>query len=458
MPTYRSISVSLHSQFDVGKLPEYLPKPNSFYAERGIEGSIPEIIDEKTSTFSVYIPVLPGSQFWISYSIAPPVPDEQQFLFKLFINNAHIVSWCCGKKEGWKGRSMFALFEREEDENGKKRVEKRALFFAAPDREDGEWKGVTDPFDPNAHVEIRVYRASARKRVDREIEVYAKTAHGSNGRGIDLVNAGRAGAEHPKRFYKFALIDPVDQPFATFRYYYRTWGQLEELCLFQEGTDEPAMSIIEPSSFEPGPADPEKMAIETKQSDSDDVFKESGEGKGGNIKRSYYVPRGAPDSRNGRPQSSFHEPVCVSRDLQPRSQSQGEVRHSGLGTPPRFYGLSALPPVKFELPAPPTRSLPSIPPKHDVSSTEYRPHPAYPVEDWAMKTPSPVKSMRDGISTPPLGARRGFGGLSIMNAVSNAWRRRGLPNSGTASDTCSHTTPSGSASQEDDIHGIGRAL
>jgi hypothetical protein len=39
-----------------------------------------------------------------------------------------------------------------------------------------------------------------------------------------LVNAGLAKGESPKRFYEFALIDPVDQPFATFKYYYRTLG------------------------------------------------------------------------------------------------------------------------------------------------------------------------------------------------------------------------------------------
>lgn len=30
---------------------------------------------------------------------------------------------------------------------------------------------------------------------------------------------------HPQNFYQYALIDPVDTPFARFRYYYRPWGQ-----------------------------------------------------------------------------------------------------------------------------------------------------------------------------------------------------------------------------------------
>lgn len=66
-----------------------------------------------------------------------------------------------------------------------------------------------------------------------------------------LVNAGRAGPEQPKRFYKFALIDPVHQPFATFCYHYRTWGQLRELGLLDDYYAESEvndMSIIEPGT------------------------------------------------------------------------------------------------------------------------------------------------------------------------------------------------------------------
>src|ERR1700755_400102 len=123
MPTYRSINLELHSQFDIETLPEFFPRPQSYYAGRGNSTHIPSPFDEKTSTCSVYISVIPASQFWIVYSISPPIPEEQQFLFKLFINGAHIVSWSTGRSDNWKGRTMFALYEREEGGDGKKRVE-----------------------------------------------------------------------------------------------------------------------------------------------------------------------------------------------------------------------------------------------------------------------------------------------------------------------------------------------
>lgn len=30
---------------------------------------------------------------------------------------------------------------------------------------------------------------------------------------------------HPKRYFMFSLVDPLDQPFTTFRFYYRNWGK-----------------------------------------------------------------------------------------------------------------------------------------------------------------------------------------------------------------------------------------
>ena len=44
-----------------------------------------------------------------------------------------------------------------------------------------------------------------------------------------MVNSGILHKNHPQRFYRYDLLDPLDQPFSTFRYYYRTWEQLETL-------------------------------------------------------------------------------------------------------------------------------------------------------------------------------------------------------------------------------------
>lgn len=184
MPNYRSIDISLHSQFDVDILPEYCPLPQYHYTERGIAYAVPEYVDDASSTCSLYVPVYPGSMFWISYSVTPPVPEGHYFLFKLYINGAHILSWSTGKDEEWKGKTMFGLYERPEDEEGKRRIEKRVLCFAT-DSDDPMWDLGKAAFDEKMRMEIRVHRAHGRKRMERELETYSATQHASNARGIE---------------------------------------------------------------------------------------------------------------------------------------------------------------------------------------------------------------------------------------------------------------------------------
>jgi hypothetical protein len=177
MPTYRSINIALHSQFGIETLPEYYPPAQAHYASLGINRTAPKLVDDDTATCSVYIPVLPGSIFWIGYSVSPPVPDGHYFLFKLYVNGAHIVSWSTGKEDKWKGKTMFGLYERAEDEDGKKRMEKRMLCF-------GPTKDVTDAFDDKSCMVIKVHRAHGRKRMGRDLEEYKGTQLAKNAKGI----------------------------------------------------------------------------------------------------------------------------------------------------------------------------------------------------------------------------------------------------------------------------------
>jgi hypothetical protein len=260
-----------------------------------------------------------------------------------------------------------------------------------------------------------------------------------------LVNAGRAGSEQPKRFYRFALIDPVDQPFATFRFFYRTWDQLHNLGLlnheYYAESEENYLSVIEPDTYSVDCNDERQdtqLGI-TEQKGSDDACKVDGEkvsvnngdekaehdtkegyehhtkatdetwsnedstSRGDSKPPGTYIPRGAPGS----------DPAVDSPEPPSHSES--------LNT----YRLSMPPSVIFEAPEPVSRPLP-IPQKHGrlSSATAYRPHPAYPMEDWAMRTPSPVPSVRESITTPPLERqkRRGITGAGLLGAISSTWK------------------------------------
>jgi hypothetical protein len=431
MPTYRSINIALHSQFDVETLPEYFPLSQSHYPDAC---KVPKLVDDATSTCSVYIPVLPGSLFWIGYSVSPPVPAGHFFLFKLYINGAHIVSWSTGKDEDWKGKTMFGLYDRPEDEDGKTRLEKRVLSFTSPQGKE-KWADVKDVFDEKMCIEIKVHRAHGRKRMEREVEHYEKTEHARNAKGINLVNAGRASSEQPKRFYKFALTDPIDQPFATFKYFYRTWEQLNYLGLLaEEAAGEEEMPVIEPYNAEGSQRSLSTTRnVSSASNPGSDIFYECGKGAvdaegqaGSSVTETTqrvtdsseqpraYIPRGAPREK------ASDETVKMGR--------QTRQRHSGVGTPPQLYRLSVPPSIKLVPSQQSTRTPPGGPHRSDyTSSTAYSPHPAYSVEEWRTRTPSPVKSTREGISTPPMGKSRAS---SLFSAFTIPWKRCGKPSLG----------------------------
>ena len=354
---------------------------------------------------------------------------------------------------------MFGLFESPEDEYGRKRIEKRVLCFTSPSRRDKTGKGSADMFDDTARVEVRVHRANGRKRIERQAEEYGRTAHAKNEKGISLVNAGRAGPEQPKRFYKFALIDPIDQPFATFRYYYRTWDQLRDLGLLEQDLvragEDNDLSVIEPQEESIRETGADRTCSSTSKR-SEDVFHDCSEGVNNENKKRQtptpsnltrptsvetgwssaggvssrrvsircvsnaselpraYIPRGAPI-----PQTNVSN-ECL--------EKQVEERDNSVRTPPQFHRLSVPPSVRLDPPEIASRPLPTVPRKSEsASSTSYRPHPADPVDDWAVRTPSPVKSVREGISTPPLGKRRADRSASgLMSAIASAWKRRGV--------------------------------
>jgi hypothetical protein len=146
MPSYSGINIGLVSQFGILTVPEFIP-PESTPSKQGKQ---PQLLDSTESVVTVYIPTYPSSIFWFMYEVADPDPGSM-FYFKLFINTRHVVSWGCCKRDGWKGKTMFALSEDKRTEGKKVR---HALAFA-PDGYDAS----------NDVFSIKVYRARGRRRI-----------------------------------------------------------------------------------------------------------------------------------------------------------------------------------------------------------------------------------------------------------------------------------------------------
>ena len=166
MPTYRSITLCLISQFDILTIPEFAPPstPNDPFS------NAPTLIDPEHSVVSVYIPTYPASQFWLSYSISPPNPPKLLYYFKLYINGKHIVSWGCGEEESYKGKTMFGLYDSSQGNGALKQslFERRVLCFRP------ETRSVQSevPENPSDFMEIKVFRSKGRMRVKPELHEY----------------------------------------------------------------------------------------------------------------------------------------------------------------------------------------------------------------------------------------------------------------------------------------------
>ncbi|KAK5999899.1 hypothetical protein QM012_004987 [Aureobasidium pullulans] len=196
MPAAEGIVLMLESQFDADTIPE-----------AAIPVSDTSDATDDTRLVDVYIPSYLASQFWLSYTVNPamlapgPAPTKYIF-FKLILDGECIVSWGVGEAEEWKGKTMWAFF-RGEDHGGWRTVDKRAFFFRA----------TADDQDFN----VLAYRARGRRRACRQFDEMPPLG----AQGFDLINWGRLKEHHPQSFHQYALLDPLDQPYATFRYHIR---------------------------------------------------------------------------------------------------------------------------------------------------------------------------------------------------------------------------------------------
>ena len=105
MPTYRSITISITSQFDICQLPEYAPPTST----NDPFSTLPALLNPEQALVTVYIPTYPSSQFWLRYSVAPPYPPKAIYYFKLYLNGKCVVSWGCGEDEKYCGKTVFGL-------------------------------------------------------------------------------------------------------------------------------------------------------------------------------------------------------------------------------------------------------------------------------------------------------------------------------------------------------------
>ncbi|KAF1983931.1 hypothetical protein K402DRAFT_423260 [Aulographum hederae CBS 113979] len=197
---------------------------------------------------------------------------EKIFLvFKMLVDGREIATWCGGAKNEIKGNVMFGLVDGEGGDCFERRV---FCFPKNPKFAKGEKRRQRT----EGMMEIRVFRADGKKKVRAEVKKWAVENPISF---IDFVDGGMVEKQRQTRFYKFRLVDPRDNPYVTFRYYFRTWAKLRSMGII-EGVDpkglSPAVAVSLASS---SPSTPSrgvrnrKASFEDSDSGSDDTLKGS---------------------------------------------------------------------------------------------------------------------------------------------------------------------------------------
>ncbi|KAK6849911.1 hypothetical protein PG995_013744 [Apiospora arundinis] len=234
MPIFRGIDVSVVASAEAKKLPEY-PHPDSASVIL-TDGEDPTRQKKVKPRISVYIPSMPGEQFWLKYSVLRMPSPATHLYFKMFMNGRPITSWGLSMKptkdgspeQPIKGTVVRALYEPENHfqhrdlGSGAREVgiETRYFHFMAglDKRTAAEDGGL---------IEVQVFRSKGRKRRAPKLPEFRD----QDRYGIKSPSGGLVENPQDATFYDWLLVDPKDSPYATFCFHYRSLKHLVQLSL-----------------------------------------------------------------------------------------------------------------------------------------------------------------------------------------------------------------------------------
>ena len=157
MVKFRGIDVTIVSQFDIRKLPEFKPRES----DDAINHNEPALRSNDNSIASCYTPLYPGSQIWFEYSIDGPHPPQAAYFFKLLHNGQTVTSWDCTAKHGYHGKTTYNIqYIGNDNFTGMPLVKRQAFKFSPQSLKE------VGAFDDC--IEVRVHRIEHRQKVPLE--------------------------------------------------------------------------------------------------------------------------------------------------------------------------------------------------------------------------------------------------------------------------------------------------
>ncbi|KAL0933008.1 uncharacterized protein CTRU02_211971 [Colletotrichum truncatum] len=240
MPDFRGLNVSVVLGPRERPLPE-LPHPESSsvrlcgprpYSLKSSPSSSLQSTPEKCKpTTSVYIPSSPGAQFHIRYAINKPQCNAEYMYFNMEMNGRAVASWGTKSQNVPSQVVSHALYEPDNKwhyrESGmtfkREGVEKRYFYFTPRFEE-------TSAAMDGGLIELQVFRSTGRRK--RSIELTGFRSQ--NAYGITFPTGGLMESPQDLTYYNWLLIDSINSPYATFRFFYRNWIHLKALNLVPE--------------------------------------------------------------------------------------------------------------------------------------------------------------------------------------------------------------------------------
>ncbi|KAJ4511736.1 hypothetical protein HRR83_004225 [Exophiala dermatitidis] len=256
MVKFRGIEVCVISQFDICKLPEFqyqqtnYPPPSlgadpfiqvdhNQYRNNVEEGQAQGQVQALCCpTASCYIPIYPGSQIWFEYTVDGPHPPGAAYFFKLFVNGKAVAAWDCTARHGFHGKMMYNLVVENDGtlvEDGGVGVRRQSLRFGNGRAGSGSEQDI---------IEVNVHRIEHRRRV-RNLPpgLGAVEVGGNHTEGLRLADGGLLESGLRPRRYQYQLLDPIDMPYAAFRFYCRSYG--EQSLLKHNNHSSPSPAYLE---------------------------------------------------------------------------------------------------------------------------------------------------------------------------------------------------------------------
>ncbi|KAK8111798.1 uncharacterized protein PG998_008255 [Apiospora kogelbergensis] len=252
MPIFRGIDVSIVASAEAKKLTEY-PHPDSASMIL-TDGEDPTRQKKVKPRISVYIPSMPGEQFWLKYSVLRMPSPATHLYFKMFMNGRPITSWGISMKPSKdgnperpiKGTVVRALYEPESQSQDidlgsgvhEVGIETRYFHFMAglDKRSAAEDGGL---------IEVQVFRSKGRKRRAPRLPEF----RGQDRYGITSPSGGLVDNPQDATFYDWLLVDPKDSPYATFCFHYRSLKHLIQLSLIPRSESQRSLSRIDSGVF-----------------------------------------------------------------------------------------------------------------------------------------------------------------------------------------------------------------